>query len=256
MCLSHRHPETFHLNCQKGLLTIEALTVPGARGVRLNLSNGGHITSPVVNLPASLGGPAGFYYQVIRGPTPIPVSLTELDVGGRALSTVKVFPVVECTKNPLRFLPGGLGPIGHGRVPGGPSFSIVGEHYRFLGRDYFEMDIDTEEGGGGESPSGPARLLGWHHWMACKPHEYAIVYGLLKTPRDVVLARSQGGLEPLRHVRIPPRFHAEGVLVYIVLPSMPTELVVRNPLGRTVFAEKLVELARDTREQCEGEAEG
>jgi hypothetical protein len=60
------------------------------QSARLRLSDGRQITSSVAIVPAQLGGPTGFYYQVVRGPSPIPVSLAELDVNGRVLRMVKL----------------------------------------------------------------------------------------------------------------------------------------------------------------------
>jgi hypothetical protein len=37
---------------------------------------------------------------------------------------------------------------------------------------------------------------------------------------------------------------------------VPSEVIVRTPSGKTVFTEKLAALARETKETCEGEAEG
>ncbi len=64
------------VNCNEGLLTIEAQTDPRARTVSLLLSDGRRIASRVVRVPTRLGGPVGLYYQVVRGPAPVPVSLT------------------------------------------------------------------------------------------------------------------------------------------------------------------------------------
>jgi hypothetical protein len=86
------------VECDEGLLAIEARMLTGARRARLLLSNGRKISSPVLILPADHGGPAGFYYQVVRGPTPIPVSLTELDARGRTLRVLKLAKVRGCTK--------------------------------------------------------------------------------------------------------------------------------------------------------------
>jgi hypothetical protein len=247
-----------NVNCQEGLLTIEAQTLPGARRVRLRLSDGRQITSPVTIVPPSRGGPAdGVYYQVVRGPSPIPVSLTELDGRGRTLRVFKLPRVSDCTKPTLKFLPGGLRKIVHGRVPGGPAFSIIGQHYSFLGHDYFELSIETELGGGGESPRGKnPGLFAWHLWTGCLPHPYMILYGLLKAPSDTVYARTSGKLNKLRHIAIPKSLHADGVLAYTVSPTVPSELLVRGPGGKTILTEKLGPLAAEATETCEGEEEG
>jgi hypothetical protein len=89
----------------------------------------------------------------------------------------------------------------------------------------------------------------------CQPHEYAILYGILKVPTDTVLARSSGTLQPLRQVRIPASLHAHGVIAYIALPAVPSELLVRTHTGKTIFTEKLAGRALTAKETCEGEAE-
>jgi hypothetical protein len=86
------------VECDEGLLAIEARMLTRATRARLLLSNGRKISSPVLILPADHGGPAGFYYQVLRGPAPIPVSLTELDAHGRTLRVLKLRKVTGCTK--------------------------------------------------------------------------------------------------------------------------------------------------------------
>jgi len=109
----------------------------------------------VAFVPARLGGPTGFYYQVVRGPSPIPVSLTELDAHGKPLRVFKLHRFVGCTKHLLKFLPGGIRTLVRDRVPQGPTFSIVGEAYRFFGHIHFALQVDAEgQGGHGESASG------------------------------------------------------------------------------------------------------
>lgn len=175
-------------------------------------------------------------------------------VSGSAPKLVKYKP----SKDSVVFLPGGLRPIAHGRAPGGPAFSIIGEHYRWRGHKYFAIQIEVEGGeGGGESESGQRpKVFSSSIWTACKPHPYAIVYGLLKAPRDGVLARYGGRLRTLRQVRIPASFHAGGRLVYAALPGVPGELLVRAPSGRTLISENLGGRAKDEKERCEGETEG
>jgi hypothetical protein len=246
------------VNCQEGLLTIDAQMLPSARRVRLRLSDGRQITSAVTIVPASRRELAdGVYYQVVHGPSPVPVSLTELDGHGRTLRVFKLPRLSHCTKPTLKFLPGGLRKVVRSRVPGGPAFSIIGQHYSFLGHDYFELSIETELGGGGESPRGKnLGLFAWHLWTGCQPHPYMILYGLLKTPGDAVYARTSGKLSRLRRVAIPKSLHAGGVLVYTASPTVPSELLVRSLSGTTIFTEKLGHLAAEATETCEGEEEG
>jgi hypothetical protein len=269
-CLSLSHPERPRVNCNGGLLSIEAQTLPRARSVRLRLSNGRQITSRVAIVPPGRGGPTGLYYQVVRGPSPVPVSLSELDARGRVLRTVELRRVAECAAQPVHYLPGGLRTILRARAPGGPAFSIVGQHYRFQGHVYFDLSIELGEeanlggadgsiisvGNIGSSSGRRPSPFSSQIEEGCRPHEYAVVYGLLKAPGDIVFARIAGALRPLRHVHIPASLHADGVLAYIALPSVPVELLVRTPDGRTIATEKLGDLARETSERCQGEAEG
>lgn len=271
-CLSRSrvNPEP-KVSCNTGLLTIEASLLPAAREVRLLLSDGRTITSPAIRVPTRLGGPAGLYYQVIRGPSPIPVSLTELDVHGNVLGVLKLPAVVECTKHLVRFFPGGNVRLVHGSVPEGPTFTIRAERFRELGNIHFELkfEANNEEelfggGGGGEfelraeEDSFPARgrVFAPKTSSGCKPQPYAIIYGLLKAPHDSVLARVSGRLVPLSSVAIPARLHAGGVLAYGVFSPLPTELVTRDAHGRIVATDSnLRQAALNYTETCEGEAE-
>ncbi len=267
-CYPRSHPSRGgSVNCTGGLLTIEAQTDPRARTVSLLLSDGRRIASRVARVPVRLGGPVGLYHQVVRGPAPVPVSLTELGAHGETLRVVKLPRIVECTRHPIKYLPGGMRTLVHESVPPGPTYTIVGEAYRFLGHLYFDLKVhvktkaESEFGGGGvsflvsrtgEKPSPYTPQFE----TVCKPHPYEIVYGLLKAPRDTVLARSVSGTStPLREVVIPPSEHAHGELVYGALSTAPIELQVRAPSGRTVATEKLEGVATEAFETCEGEAE-
>jgi hypothetical protein len=91
---------------------------------------------------------------------------------------------------------------------------------------------------------------------ACHPHEYSIFYGLLRQPRDTVLAKIAGKLVPVLRVRIPSSLHAGGLLVYLASVSQPEEVLVRSPSGKILMNEDLSRAAREGRETCEGESEG
>jgi hypothetical protein len=282
-CLSRSHirPEPA-VHCNSGLLTVEASLLPAARSVRLSLSNGDTITTPAILVPARLGGPAGLYYQVVRGPSPIPLSLTELDAQGRTLTTLKLPALVECTKHPVKYVRGGIVQLVHESPPQTPSFTIRAERYRKFGVAHFELKLrasneETLFGGGGDSfesdfanpeesqplPAGTGRAIVPHGnpvfepsaSSGCLPQPYVILYGILKAPRDTVLARVSGTLVELPKVAIPARLHAGGVLVYGALSPLPTELLVRGPSGRTIATRDLAEAAKSSTETCEGEAE-
>ncbi len=272
VCLSRSHPEEPRLQCDGERWQIEGQTVEGAQSVTLTLSSGQQINSPVAIVPAADGGPAGFYYQVLRKPAQTPVSLTELDASGTPLLTIKLSPQSACPRNvpaapkPPESLPGG-GIVAVGRVPRGPQFVITGFRMRFQGRieNNFSIMVMSEEllgysasgesieiGGPRPRPS-PFEL---QSETGCRPHEYAIIYGLLKAPKDTVLVRTGTGFRALRRVPIPRSMHLHGVVAYVALSAFPREILVRTPAGKTMFAEKLTRRAHEDREICEGEAEG
>jgi hypothetical protein len=277
-CLSRFHidPEQA-VHCNSGLLTIEANLLPATRSVRLLLSDNHTITSPAIRVPARLGGPAGLYYQVVRGPSPIPVSLTELDEQGHTVAVLKLPAVVECSRNPVKYFAGGIVRLAHGSLPQGPTFTIRGERYRELGHVHFELKLEASNeeelfGGGGEGGgllglrleegSGPPGKQPFQPQTSngCEPQPYVIIYGLLKAPGDTVLARVAGGLVPgglvpLSKVAIPAHLHAGGVLAYGAFSPIPTELVIRDGRGRMIATKNLSEAAKSNTETCEGEGE-
>ncbi len=268
-CLSRSHPEPPNDGCTEGQRArIEAQTLPSARTVRLNLSDGRQIISRVALVPAGLGGPAGIYYQVVRTRSSFPVSLTELDAHGRTLRTVALPGAHKCPKRAFPQTVGRPRTIARGSLPQGLSFSITGERSSFEGQSHFDVRAEVlpsgeAEGlvisGSGEGFSSPAggRADPFARQLqtGCLPHEYAILYGVLKASRDTVLARTAAGLQALRRVPIPRSLHVHGVLAYIALASVPSELIARSPHGKTVFVEHLADRAREVRETCEGEAE-
>jgi hypothetical protein len=162
---------------------------------------------------------------------------------------------ISAREDAATFPPGGLRTILHSEVWDGPGFSILGERYRFLAQTHFALEIEIEGSGGGEPARGVDQsLFGWSFWSGCRPHEYAVVYGLLKNPRDTAWAQVAGGLRQLRPVLIPWSLHAGGVLVYGVLPRLPSELLVRAPGGGAVLGESLGSLPRENTETCEAQS--
>lgn len=275
VCLapSDDRSEAPKVDCSEGLLTIKTQVLSATRMVDLRMSNGTQIVSRPVLVPRRLGGPDAFYYQAVRGPSPVPVSLTEVNAQGRTLRVLKLRQIVGCSKHPLRYLRGGKRTLARGSAPQGPSFSIAGERYRLFGRTYTQLKLRTgealvssdegEEEAPSEGPSGsyviPVRRttpLDSEVTASCHPHEFAIFYGLLKQPRDTVLAKVAGKLVPVLRVLIPSSLHAGGVLVYLASISQPEEVLVRSPNGRIVMNDDLARAAREGRETCEGESEG
>jgi hypothetical protein len=282
-CLSRRAhvaPEQ-SVHCDAGLLTVEADLPAKVIGVRLLLGDNRTIASKAIRVPRRLGGPAGLYYQVVRGPSPIPVSLTELDAHGNTIAVLKLPAVVECTKKLVKYFPGGLVELAHGNLPAGPSFSIHAERYRELGHIHFKLKFTasneeslTNSGGGLLERTGEAEGEGIplvftgrriqqpqaferQTSSGCVPQPYAIIYGILRAPGDTVLARVSGKLVALNKVAIPARLHAGGVLAYGAFSPIPTELLTRDASGKVVSADSnFATAAKTTIETCEGEAEG
>jgi hypothetical protein len=271
-CLSRTHPEAPRLECDGNHWQIAGQTVEGAQTVTLTLSNGHQISSPVAIVPAADGGPEGFYYQVLRRPAQTPVLLTELDASGTPLRTIKLSPKTACPQHipkppkPPEPLPGG-GAIATGHVPSGPRFTIIGERVRFMGHIKSGFSVTVTKGEpflqfGGESEltiGGTHRhpsVIQLHTETGCQPHRYTILYGLLTAPKDIVLARTATGITRLRRVAIPKIMHLHGVLAYAALAGFPSEILVRTPAGKTIFVQKLTRWAHETKETCEGEAEG
>jgi hypothetical protein len=242
------------VNCREGLLTIETEVPSATRTVDLRMSDGAHVVSRPVFVPRRLGGPGAFYYQAVRGPSPVPVSLTERDAHGRTLRVLKLRRIVGCSRHPWKYLRGGKRTLVRGSTPQGPSFSIVGERYRLFGRVHTELKLTMGEGlvssdeeeeeepnvTDGLIESVPVRRttpLDSEISAACHPHEYSIFYGLLEQPRDTVLAKIAGKLVPVLRVRIPSSLHTGGLLVYLASVSRPEELLVRSPSGKIVVNE-------------------
>lgn len=273
ICLTRSDVDDPRMECEGNRWQIQGQTVEGAQSVRLTLKNGQQISSPVAVLPTADGGPTGYYYQVLHRPAQTPVLLVELDSSGKPLRTVKLSPQLACPRNfpkppkPPESLPGG-GTIVASRVPDGSQFVIIGSRTRFQGqiKNTINVIVAGEEPftqTSGESsvstlgePSRHPRPFELQRETGCQPHEYAILYGRLPNPKDTVLVRTGTGLRTLRRVPFPRGLHMHGVLAYIALSAVPSEVLLRNPAGKTVFTERLTHPAREVRETCEGEAEG
>jgi hypothetical protein len=157
---------------------------------------------------------------------------------------------------PVKFVTGGIRELAHGKLPGGQTFTIIGERYRFEGRFYFSLAFSINRpgtppgvggvpgpppggnGGGSFNPSESPGVLVWNYFVACAP-PYALAYGLLRAPSDSVRAREGHRTTVLRHVSIPAVLHAGGVLVYASLAGPPSELIVRRPDGKRVLDDNL-----------------
>jgi len=221
--------------CEEGQLRVQAVLPVGVRSATLTLSDGRQITSPVFEVPAAAGGPAGFYYQAVRGPAPIPVSLTELSEAGATLAVVKLEPVVECTRHPHKTL-SGRRTLARGRTPGGQAYSIFGERFREFGRIHVVLGLEVGASGTSSTePSKPPRALSWELASGCKgTHRYWILLGVLRSASQHAYVRSGSQLTALTAIALPASLHTHGAIVYGAFASPPAAIVLRDASGRTI----------------------
>jgi hypothetical protein len=251
------------VGCEEGRLRIEARVRPDARSVALELSDGSSVRSRVVAIPRRLGGPARFYVQSLRGPTPYPVSLTELDARGRSLAVLRLSPVRDCHRT--TFVPPTFRTIVRGKGPSGTAFTISASSFRFGRHREFNLSSDARDSGGlfsgiasseGEGrPARPAILAQVGLEASCSSPPFTIVYGWLRAPGAHVLAQTPTGLVSLNEAKIPASLHTKGVVAYGVFPTPPTALIVRAAGGRTLAREDLSRRAAEQTQYCEGYAE-
>jgi hypothetical protein len=258
------HPS---VTCQEGRLSIESTTLLRTRSVRLLLGNGSSTTSPVIVIPAHLGGPARIYYQALRGSSSPPLSLTELDRRGRVLRVVRLPAVHACRKAPSPAPD--FRTIVRSATPDGTPFTITGASINLAGHAEFSLSLRANQRDGllefaGSASSTGGRGGAQHSAIISEvglqagcssPHQYGIVFAWLKAPGAAVLAQTPGGLVALQARKIPAALHAKGVVVYGAFAALPSELIVRAADGRTLAREDLSGRAREETEFCEGFAE-
>ncbi len=262
-CFSGKKPPPHpQLGCEEGVIQIESSTLAQTRSVRLKLSDGHTIVSPVTLVPRQYGGPAGVYFQTVRGPSPYPVSLSERDADGHVTRTVPLRAAKHC--HPSQTKPGFRNLV-KGDAPNGRSFSIMGYANNELGRHVFNLQAEGPAFLTGASTTDslepPSSAQAGHFRLqlavGCEPHPFALVYGQLKTAGATVLvATATAPLTPLTQVRIPAALHAPGILAYSLLDALPTELVVTSASGATLSKEDLTARSKSDTEYCEGYVEG
>ncbi|MGP0102284.1 MAG: hypothetical protein ACLPUT_11785 [Solirubrobacteraceae bacterium] len=260
VCLSRQGARQLSTECGSGVETITTAVPASVRSARLQLSDGRTITSRVIRVPRRYGGPAGVYVQAVRGYSPYPVSLTELNAQGDVVLELKLASL-RCRKEPARPRPR-LVTLASGSTPDGEPFAIEGISFRFgPGPASFRLELDaglqrTGETGAIEVGNAKPKAFSWSLGMECPPHEFAIVYGILSAPASSVLARTPAGLVPLTQVAIAANLHSGGPLAYGVFSTPPSELVVRRSDGSTLYTESLAARDKEEAEFCEGYAEG
>jgi hypothetical protein len=149
----------------------------------------------------------------------------------------------------VTYAPNGVQRLVRGRLATGAKFSVSGERYSYLGQTYFGLKATVEEQStasrvGNGSSSTTSTKPGEHGVSVIRmqtgctgSHAYALAFGFLRAPRDTVLAQGHEATTVLHHVPIPASLHAGGVLVYSLLPSTPSDVIVRAPNGKTVSDE-------------------
>lgn len=147
--------------------------------------------------------------------------------------------------SPIRWI--AVRQLAHGRLPGRQTFTITGERYRFQGRVYVTLAISIDRpgeppgggGGGSFNPSQTPGVLAYTAIVECAPQPYAVVFGLLRAPSDIVVARVGNSRTVVHHVSIPAVLGAHGVLAYARLAGPPSEVTVQRPDGTRLLGDKL-----------------
>jgi hypothetical protein len=257
VCLGGHSDRPPSSSCGGEIESITTAVPASVSTVRLRLSNGETITSGVVRVPTGSGGPGGIYVQAIRGYSPYPVSLEELNAQ-RDIVLVVAVKRLRCKREPAAQGPTFVD-LANGTTPGGEAFAIEGVVVHFgSNQTSFSLELGVGVHGsreGIEVGNAKPKAFSWSLGVECPPHEFAIVYGILSAPGDSVLARTPAGLVPLTEVAIAGDLHSEGPLAYGVFSTLPSELVVRDGNGSTVYTESLIAKGREEAEFCQGYAE-
>lgn len=258
VCLNDHSRRRPSGGCGSEVQSITAAVPAAVRTVRLLLSNGQTIVSSVVRVPRRYGGPGGVYVQAVRGYSPHPVSLTELDRNGHVV-LVENLSAIRCRREPPVTGPTFI-ELARGTTAAKTPFVIQASIVHF-GRGQTSFNLELTAGLHGnleELTIGEAKpkAFSWSVGSECPPHEFAIVYGILSAPGDSVLARTPAGLVPLTKVPIAADLHSGGSLAYGAFSTLPLELIVRRSDGSTLYSESLAAKGKEDTEFCEGYAEG
>jgi len=249
LCYSiFEHPVRPKIGCSpEGRLVLHWSVEPTARSVQLTLSNGHRITSSVMKVSSGLGGPAGLYYQAVRGPTPIPVEAREI---GGASRTEGVRRVVECTTNLVKHVGRNeQRPFAKIPTPAG-SLVILNRVDRMLGKDYPGLTAVLEGPTHAIVGAGPLRLLPPLRWEARRictgSSPFTVLYGVVEGRGYRVFVQVGHRLYPLRTKPIPRWVGLGGTLVYGVWSSVPHELIVQSSSGKVIEEMEIGKLIEQT----------
>jgi hypothetical protein len=216
-----------------GRLVLHWRVEPTARGVQLTLSNGRRITSSVIKIASGLGGPAGVYYQAVRGPTPIPVAVREIGGASRAEGVRRVF---ECASPFVKHVGRDERPFAEIPTPDG-SLTISNRVVRILGKDHQGLTAVLEDSTHAIVGAGALRLLPPLRWEARRicsgSSPFTVLYGVIEGGYRVFVQFGHR-LYALRAKPIPGWVGLRGTLVYGIWSSVPRELIVQTASGEVV----------------------
>ncbi len=217
-----------------GRLVLHWRVAPTARSVLLTMSDGRRIMSSVMRVASGSGGPAGLYYQAVRGPTPIPVEVREI---GGASRTEALRGVVGCTTPLVKHVGRDERPFAKIPTPVG-TLSISNRVDRILGEDHQGLRAVLEGPTHAVVGSGALRLLLPLRWEARRicsgPSPFTVLYGVVEGRGYRVFVQFNRRLYALRTKPIPGWVGLRGTLVYGVWRGVPHELIVRKASGKAV----------------------
>lgn len=244
LCYSvYARPERPQVECLGGVLVIHMPLAAEVTRVRLTLSNRHSVTSPVITVPRNLGGPRSLYYQAVRGPSPIPVAITELSANGQVLGTSPVVRrIPECTPQIVERVPGSTRGIAVVRAPGRQTLTFSSYANRVFGRVRSAIKVRLTGVHTTVVGSGPLRYAPPLHWMAsrvCDSHPFTVTYGVLESPSDIPVVRVGRNTHVMNHVMLPPATGWTGVFIYAVTRRTPADVAVETPGGEVIVSEEV-----------------
>jgi hypothetical protein len=162
--------------------------------------------------------------------------------GGRVSDGTRRFNLT----NPLRRHPAGV-VVASDSLPDGVA-TFFGRMYRSSGRAYFILATEVEEATthGLVAVSGGTRSLGAREYQTAAltikhgclaGHQFGLVYGVIRNPYDIVVAKTLGASIELRKKVLPTRL-LNGTLVYASVGSGAVYVVIRAPDGRVLAKER------------------
>jgi hypothetical protein len=238
--------------CSGPVETIKLVTTPTARKARVLFSNARSVRVSVIQIPAKDGGPGGVLIDAFRGYDPYPVSVQELSSNGHVLATVSVARI-RCEKETPANSVGvpQFIALATATTPSGEPLTVTGTLHRVgLQTEFFLGPQSAKRDKKAHDEAGHPKLFQWELATECAPHAYSMIAGLLPSPGATVLARTPSGLTPLTKVELPAGTHTQSPLFYGVYTTPPTEIIVKDSEGSTLYTENLATQATEETEYC------